>query len=97
MTSGDVIAFCLARENGINHWRTLLGPSDVREAIRVAPNSLRARFGNPDSPMINALHSSDTPADSEREIEMIFPHILHGGESIEELESATAAETDGEG
>ena len=42
--------------------------------------------------MINALHSSDTPADSEREIEMIFPHILHGGENTEELERQAEGE-----
>ena len=50
MTSGDVIAFCLARENGIEHWRKLLGPSDVKEAMATAPNSLRARFGDPEHP-----------------------------------------------
>jgi len=48
--------------------------------MREAPNSLRARYGNPQNDMINGLHGSATAEDSEREIEIIFPHILHGGE-----------------
>ena len=54
--------------------------SRVSEAMREAPNSLRARYGHPRNDMINALHGSDTPEESEREIELIFPHILHGNE-----------------
>ena len=26
----------------------------------------------------NGLHGSDSPASAEREIEIVFPHILHG-------------------
>ena len=43
-----------------------------------APNSLRARYGDPTNDMVNALHGSASPEASEREIELIFPHILHG-------------------
>ena len=38
--------------------------------------------------MINALHGSVSPEASEREIELIFPHILQGGDE-EEREKAT--------
>jgi len=50
----------------------------VSDAMRDEPNSLRARYGNPRNDMINALHGSASPEESEREIDIIFPHILHG-------------------
>lgn len=61
----------------------VIGPTSVTEAMRFAPNSLRARFGNPENDLINALHGSDDPESSEREIEIIFPHILQGGEDAD--------------
>ena len=97
MTSGDVIAMCLARENGIRKWREVLGPTRVSEAMREAPNSLRARYGDPKNDMVNALHGSDSPAASEREIEIIFPHILHGSddEDDDEVRRASRLSNDG--
>lgn len=88
MTSGKVVALCLARQEGIDHWLSVVGPTGVREAMREAPNSLRARYGNPDHEIYNALHASDSPESSEREIELIFPHILEGASS-----NGAAAET----
>ncbi len=79
MTSGDSVALCLAREDGVNRWREVMGPTSTSEAMREAPNSLRARYGDPRDEMVNALHGSESPEESEREIEIIFPHILHGG------------------
>ena len=34
--------------------------------------------------MVNAVHGSLDPASSEREIELLFPHILNGAEDAEE-------------
>lgn len=84
ITSGDVIALCLARENGIDKWNEVIGPPRVSDAMKYAKNSLRARFGDPLNDMINSLHGSDSPASSEREIEIIFPHILQGDSDDEE-------------
>ena len=78
MTSGDCIGLCLAREDGIQHWLDTMGPPDTVQAMKEAPNSLRARYGNPEHGMVNAVHGSDTPESSEREIEIVFPHILQG-------------------
>lgn len=80
MISGDVIALCLARKNGINHWRSVLGPTKVSQAIKTQPESIRAQFGDPMNDMHNACHGSDSPESSEREIELIFPHIIHGSD-----------------
>ncbi len=80
MTGGDCVALCLAREDGVNRWKEAMGPRRTSEAMRDFPNSLRARYGDPGDDLVNALHGSDSPEESEREIEIIFPHILHGGE-----------------
>jgi len=78
ITSGEVIALCLARKNGVAHWRKVIGPSRVSAAVRNYPDSLRAIYGDPYNDSINAVHGSDSPEASEREIEIVFPHILHG-------------------
>ena len=78
ITSGEVIALCLAGKDGINHWRRVLGPARPSEARILAPTSIRAQFGDLDNDAHNAAHGSDSPESSEREIEIVFPHILHG-------------------
>ena len=37
----------LARKDGIAHWRRVLGPTKVSEALKKSPNSIRATFGDP--------------------------------------------------
>merc|ERR1711868_50364 len=32
MTSGDCMVLCLGRENGIQHWMSVIGPTKVSEA-----------------------------------------------------------------
>ena len=78
MTSGDVIALCLARKDGIDFWRYLLGPTRVSEARALKRKTIRGIFGDPYNDMYNACHGSDSPESSEREIEIVFPHILYG-------------------
>ena len=41
MTSGDVIALCLARKDGIEFWRYLLGPTRVSEARALKRRTIR--------------------------------------------------------
>ena len=84
---GETVALCLARQDGIDKWRHAIGPKRVSEAMKTAPDSLRARYGDPRNDLFNALHGSIDPANSEREIELIFPHILHGnGDEEDEFE-----------
>ena len=68
----------LARKDGINHWKRVLGPPKVRQALQEAPNSVRALFGDPElkAAWKNACHGSIDPSSAEREIEIIFPHIF---------------------
>jgi nucleoside diphosphate kinase len=45
VTSGDIIAIELEREDAILEWRKLCGPTNTLKAKETAPDSLRARFG----------------------------------------------------
>ena len=82
ITSGPVVAMCLARQNGVHHWRQVLGPTKVSEARKKSPYSIRAQFGDPKDDARNACHGSDSPRTAEREIDIIFPHILKGSENM---------------
>ena len=73
MTSGPVIALCLAKVDAIKGWRELMGPTDSNKARESAPKSLRALFGT--DGRRNACHGSDSPQSAAREIKFFFPRI----------------------
>jgi len=72
MTSGPMMALCLAREDAVEGWRELLGPKDISEAVDQAPESLRQQFHVEESP-VNPLHGSDSTVAAEKEIRQLFP------------------------
>ncbi|XP_056391291.1 thioredoxin domain-containing protein 6 isoform X2 [Hyla sarda] len=72
MTSGPVLALALVKDDAVTHWRNLLGPADLTEAVNKEPDSLRARF-TPRETTINQLHGSSSPAQAENEINFFFP------------------------
>merc|ERR1719150_3259046 len=76
MTSGDCMVLCLGRENGISHWRSLIGPAKVSAAKKSVPKSLRAVFGDAADDTRNAVHGSESPGAAGREIDLIFPNII---------------------
>ena len=81
ITAGPVIGMLLARADGISHWRRILGPTRVSDALRKAPSSIRAIFGDPSNDSRNACHGSDSPKSAEFEIEIIFPHIFQDADN----------------
>eukprot|EP00090_Calanus_glacialis_P010457 TRINITY_DN18842_c0_g1_i1.p1 TRINITY_DN18842_c0_g1~~TRINITY_DN18842_c0_g1_i1.p1 ORF type:complete len:220 (+),score=63.19 TRINITY_DN18842_c0_g1_i1:28-687(+) len=87
MTSGDAMAMCLGREDGIKHWRQLIGPTMVSEAKKSAPKSIRAMFGDPSNDTRNAVHGSDSYESAGREIDLIFPQITGDADGINFSES----------
>ena len=87
MTSGDCMVLCLGRDDGISHWRKVIGPARVSEAGRTASKSIRAVFGDSSNDMKNAVHGSDSPRSAGREIDLIFPSILGDSEGINFSES----------
>lgn len=58
MTSDVSVAMELVRENAIEHWRKVAGPTNSIEAQDTAPDSLRAQFGIDVTK--NAVHGSDS-------------------------------------
>jgi UMP-CMP kinase len=71
MSSGSAVALVLRREQAVAHCRTVMGPTDPKNARAVAPDSVRAKFGT--SVQRNAIHGSDSPAAATREIAFLFP------------------------
>lgn len=70
MLSGITIALKLERENAIMRLRQLNGDTDPtkREA-----GTIRALYAN--TVTANAVHSSDSPANAQRELAIIFPYF----------------------
>ncbi|XP_042245993.1 nucleoside diphosphate kinase 6 [Thunnus albacares] len=71
MSSGPMRAYILAREDAIQHWRELMGPTKVFRARYTSPASIRAQFGLTDTR--NTTHGSDSVESAQREINFFFP------------------------
>nr|KAF6469988.1 NME/NM23 family member 8 [Molossus molossus] len=72
MTSGPSLALVLLRENGLQHWKELIGPSTVEEAKERLLESLCIQFATKSFP-INQLYGSDSLEAAEMEIQYFFP------------------------
>ena len=73
MSSGPIVACCLAKNDAIKDWRALMGPTNTFTAREDAPKSLRAKFGTDGTQ--NATHGSDSPASATRELKFFFPNL----------------------
>ena len=69
-TSGPVVAMELVGKDAISRWNRILGNPDPSAAKRESPNSLRALFGR--SPKENFAYGSNAPADSAKELDIVF-------------------------
>ncbi|QDT66221.1 nucleoside-diphosphate kinase [Calycomorphotria hydatis] len=67
ITSGPVVALCLAGPEAISVTRGLMGKTNGRES---APGTIRGDFGM--SRQVNLIHGSDGPEASAREIPLYF-------------------------
>ena len=56
MSSGPLVALLLGREEAVQRWRELIGPTCPHEASQLHPLSLRGQFGL--SGTANSLHGS---------------------------------------
>jgi nucleoside-diphosphate kinase len=68
MTSGPVFVAVIERENGVAHWRAVMGATDPAKADA---GTIRKEFGQ--SIERNAVHGSANPADAAREVTFFFP------------------------
>jgi len=70
MSSGRVVAMELVKEDAIQAWRDLIGPTDSAVAREEAKGSIRARFGVDKTQ--NACHGSDAPETAAEECAFFF-------------------------
>ncbi|CAF1134033.1 unnamed protein product [Adineta ricciae] len=74
MTSGPIVAMVLAKENAVQQWRELIGPTNSTVAKETHSESIRALFGTNEQK--NAVHGSDSEVSAEREIRFFFPNCI---------------------
>lgn len=63
----------LAKENAVEDWRAMMGPTDPDKAKVTSPNSLRARFAS--DILLNSVHGSSSEKHAEEKIHFIFGDI----------------------
>jgi nucleoside diphosphate kinase len=71
MARGPIVALRLQRTNAVRAFAALCGPANPTEARKVAPNSLRARFGFGTSIILNAVHATARIHDMWRELALV--------------------------
>jgi len=69
ITSGDIVALELEKDDAIPAWRHLIGPSHLNKQPQDR-DTIRKLFAFSDT--YNAVHGSDSPESAQREIEFIF-------------------------
>src|SRR5215468_7430414 len=67
MTSGPSVVLALEKENAVQAWRDLMGPTDATKAPK---GTIRGDFGT--SVGENASHGSDSPENAKTELSYFF-------------------------
>ncbi len=67
ITSGPIVIMALKKENAVNEFRKLLGPTDPLQAEE---GTLRKKYGENKS--INAVHGSDSDENAAIELSIMF-------------------------
>ena len=67
MTSGPSVVIALEKENAVQAWRDLMGPTDATKAPK---GTIRGDFGT--SVQENATHGSDSPENAKIELDYFF-------------------------
>ncbi|XP_078142245.1 thioredoxin domain-containing protein 6 [Centroberyx gerrardi] len=73
MSRGPCIMLVLTKENAVEEWRAMMGPTDPEQAKLSSPDSLRARFAS--NILHNSVHGSSSQRHAEEKIHFIFGDI----------------------
>ncbi|XP_069790366.1 thioredoxin domain-containing protein 6 [Narcine bancroftii] len=80
MTEGPSLMMILSKDNAVEEWRSVMGPTDPEEAKKIAPDSLRAKFAK--DILRNSLHGPSNLMQAVEKIQFLFGDINVGLDGI---------------